>query len=460
MRPVLLLMLVAACAPTAASEVSTSEVPVDPSTTSTTTSVPVTTTSLPSDAMGLYRVEPATLEPLPGVEPLITADGVSGYSSPNGQWLALQLWSASTLQNLALVIESSTGEIVTEKSGILGDFLGVGDHGVVYQLLHGRHRGHTLRRLVPGGDRYEEVDVDFPKQFRNQVATFFAPQRIGFLGTFGENPEDRVIGVVVVDLKALEIATHMIEGLTAGNVAEMDLGDWSLTETVQSVAIWDSGRDRVIFVHGDADAVTTLDLGTGAKETHWWSSSTSWLDSLFAWLIPPAQAKGPSEYGLVRSADLGQSGRWLYVGTSVSEVVIESNEDWYIEHTPQGVEVVNTETWQVAHRWDIPASEISVSPDGRYVVASGTTWTESLTTSSVQAKDVFVIDADDHELAGQFRAFHAWPEIEFSPESDYMYIGSCCGGRFDIVDLATMEIVGRADGTLLVEAGLLVTEQP
>jgi hypothetical protein len=412
--------------------------------------------------MGLYRVDPATLEPLPGVEPLITADGVSGYSSPNGQWLALHVWSASTLQNLALVMESSTGEIVTEKSGILGDFLGVGDDGVVYQMLYSQFRGHTLRRLVPGAERYQDVDVDFPKEFRYQVATFLGPQRIAMLGSFGEDPEDQVVGVVVVDLKALETTTHLIHGLTAGNVAEMDLGDWSLTETVQPVAIWDSGGDRVIFVHGDEDAVTTLDLSTGAKETHWWSSSASWLGSLFAWLIPPAQAKGPSEYGVARSAALGQSGQWLYVGTSVSEVVIESDEDWYIEHTPQGVEVVNTETWQVAHRWDIPASEISASPDGRHVVASGTTWTESLTTSSVQTKDVFIIDADTHEVVGQFPAFEAWHDVQFSPDGDYAYLGTCCGGgRFDIVDLESLEVVARSEhGTLFGDALLFATEQP
>ena len=223
----------------------------------------------------------------------------------------------------------------------------------------------------------------------------------------------------------------------------------------------DSGRP-LPCVHGDEDAVTTVDLGTGALETHRWSQTTSWIDGLFAWLIPPAQAKGPSDYGVSRNGVISNSGDLLYVATSVAEVVIESDGDWFVQSTPRGVEAVSTETWEVVHRWDIPASEVSLSPDGKHLVATGTTWTESPSSSHVQAKDVSIIDTDTHELAGQFPSFEAWHDVHFSPEGDYAYLGTCCGGgRYDIVDLESLEVVGRSEhGTLFADALLFATQRP
>ena len=63
-----------------------------PSSTPTTISLPVTSTSSPSHDLGVFRVDPVTLEPIPGTEPLATGDWITGYGSPNGEWLGLNVW--------------------------------------------------------------------------------------------------------------------------------------------------------------------------------------------------------------------------------------------------------------------------------------------------------------------------------------------------------------------------------
>jgi hypothetical protein len=464
MRLAVVLVVVTACTSSVVAESTTPHGSISTSSTSTTAATTTTNDVLRSNDTGLYRVDPATLIPIPGTEPLTAGGLIDGYSSPNGDWLALQLWFDTMPEtNLIQVIETSTGEVVTEKPGIIGDFLGMGDNGVVYQMLYSGQRGYTLRQLIPGGDHFHPVPVELPREFvtRESVA-FLDQQRIAWFGRFRDNPDANLAGVVVVDLTTGEAKTHVIEGLTIGSVDETELGEWSLQETVGPAVVWDSPRDRVFIVHGDEDAVTTLGLGTGALETRPWSQPTSWLDSLFAWLIPPVQAKGPDEYGVTRNAAISQSGELLYVATSVAEVVIESDGDWFVQSTPRGVEAIGTETWEVVHRWDIPASEVSLSPDGKHLIATGTTWTESPASSHVQSKDVSIIETDTNELVVRFPAFEAWQDVHFSPEGDYAYLGTCCGGgRFDIVDLASLEVIGRSEqGSLFEDALLFATGQP
>ena len=105
----------------------------------------------------------------------------------------------------------------------------------------------------------------------------------------------------------------------------------------------------------------------------------------------------------------------------------------------------------------------SLCPDGRYLVTTGLTLIESSTGPEEQGASVFVIDTDHDEVVGRFEPPGLWPEIDFSPDGRYLYIGESiegADGRIAIVDLATMELTGTAQGTLIGGAGLLMTGMP
>lgn len=426
---------------------------LSPATTTTTqapsaASLPPTATSSsspPAHEIGLYRVDAATLTPIPGTGPLTTGDGISGYLSPNGEWLAVHVSIMEPETNLIQVIETATGDVVTEISGFLSNFVGIDDQGVVYQMIHFQSQGPRLRKLAPGATGYEtaieELAIDFHPW---EGSAFLDSERIAWAGNgpTGDSLES-VAFIVVVDLTSGEATTHVMDEVTFGSIGERDFGEWTLSEFVLPAVVWDAPRNRALVVHGDEDKVTTVDLGTREVATHEWSEPTSWLGHLSAWLIPPAHADGPSSYGVTRSAVLSPTGERLYVATSVSEIVVETEEEWSIVRTPQGIEAIDTGTWQLAHRWDLPASEVTMSPDGRYLVATGTTSVETLTSSGSQAEEVVVIDAHSNEVVGRFDPPTKWPDIQFSPDRDYMFISEEAGGSpIDIVDLTSMELTG------------------
>lgn len=269
--------------------------------------------------------------------------------------------------------------------------------------------------------------------------------------------------MVVVDLATGAATTHALPELTLDPVAESDVGDWVISEEVEPALVWDESRHRVLVVHGVETRVTTVDLETGEVVTNDVTSPTSWLDHLLTWLIPPASAKeGHSSLGTERRALLSPSGDRLYVASSVSEVVDET--DLRIEATPRGVEVIDTETWELAHRWEIPASRIALSPDGRYLVTTGLSWSESLTDFEERVEDVLVIDLESHEIVARFEPTGALPEVQFAPDGSYLYLSESIIGaderRIDIVDLATMEAVGSTQGTLIGGIFVVKTLQP
>lgn len=458
-------LFVAACSTQVVSSPTSGTLPPETTTTADprpgTTSPPTTTTTLRAH-VGLYRVDPATLAPHSGAEPLLTGDWVTGHVADNGEWVGLNVWVEPDHSSF-LVLEVGTGAVVTDRPRGLSP-VGVGDDGVVYSFSYLPYSGSRFRKLPPGADELETVFDDFPLDFSFWgPSVVLGPDGAAWLGTFGGALRARVAGMVVVDLATGAATTHAMPELTLGAVADRDVGDWVISEEVEPALVWDASRRRVLVVHGVETKVTTVDLETGEVVTYDVTSPTSWLDHLLTWLIPPASAKeGHSSYGTERRALLTPSGDRLYVASSVSAVVDET--DLRIETTPRGVEVIDTETWELAHRWEIPASEIALSPDGRYLVTTGLSWSESLTDFEERVEDVLVIDLESHEIVGRFEPTGTLPEIQFAPDGSYLYISEGIIGedehRIEIVDLATMKVVGSSQGRLVGGTFLVKTLQP
>lgn len=82
-----------------------------------------------------------------------------------------------------------------------------------------QYQGPRLRKVAPGSTRFETVFDDFPGEFAYwESVAFLDPQRIAWFGRFGGDLEAPVAGVVILDLTSGEATTHMVEGMTIGDV--------------------------------------------------------------------------------------------------------------------------------------------------------------------------------------------------------------------------------------------------
>ena len=436
------------------------------STTTTATSAPTSTiASLESGGeSALYRVDPATLDPLPGSEPITRADWLSGSLSPNRNWLVLNAWiDTDPDTDIVRVVDLTADRVVTEATGDLIHGLRVGDDGTVYFVTE-TAPALRLWRLAPGAASAEIVFDDFPEAFNFSVPpTMLGDDRIGFFGFVGDYSTGQS-ALVVVDAGAQTASQYPLPNLARGRI-EHQAGDVVISEGVDPAVVWDTAKNRVLVVHADQQIVTVVDLDSGFTVNRSWAPQTSGIGRFLAWLVPPAYAKGPF-IATRRTAVLSESGDILYVGSVRSDLAVDQY-DWTATSTPQGVEAISTETWERIERWDIPASEVLLAPGGRFLVASGTAFLMegSATYSdgfreSLTSGGVFVIDTVSGNLAGPVGNDEGpYPDIQFSRDGSLMYI-PYWGGSIDIVDLESLEVSfvsGPEQLTVFGEAGLLAT---
>ena len=423
---------------------------VDTSTTTTTTP-PATTTSPPVglQAVGLYRVDPGTLNPLTRSDAITTGDWISGSISDNGEWLVLNIWiDTEPDTDVVQVVEASTGRIVTDVAGPLMHELRVGNDGAVYNYFEPGSCGGHVGRLSPGETRFETVFKTIPNEFCPwSPMTLIDDRRVGWLGMLDTEPGRQETALMVGDLTDGSSLVIPLPSVTSGMVGQHETDDLVVGEMLEPTVVWDPDRNRALVVHADEPAVTVVDLNSGEATEHMLTERTSWIDGLLAWLIPPAHAKGPNT-GVTKDAVLGRSGDMLYVGTLSSELVEGGDGTWSVESTPLGVDVIDTIGWETVTHLEIPADEVALSPDGQHLVASGVALTDSASTSSYRPEGAFIFSTETLELIGHVQTPGEWyPDIQFSADSRYLYVGRDGGGPIRIVDLATGEETDMISGT-------------
>ena len=149
-------------------------------------------------------------------------------------------------------------------------------------------------------------------------------------------------------------------------------------------------RDVLYAVHPDEDKLTTVDFAAQSVETIEIQTSLTWFERLLALTAGVAQAKVAE--GTSRQAVISPDGQTLYVLGQNNRTVQEENGEWQIVSNPLGLQVIRTADGVRLNRFDTEASEISISPDGRFLYLSSwgdnEPWTEvfDTTNSSVVAR--------------------------------------------------------------------------
>jgi hypothetical protein len=409
---------------------------------STTTTRPIPTTTIDVEQTALFRVDPMTLEPLPGFDPIPAGDYFWGSASENGDWLAGYASNEEGGVTEVRLLDVTNWEVVASWQPVGSGEPYVTDRGVVY-YAQGGPSWPTLKRLRPGAE--DEVASKLPEGFSPLSPIHQHGPLIAVFGTTGDwglTSEQPMIATV--DLSSGELTAIELPQVTYGPIEEVDIGEeWSPFVGAYPGLVWDRGR--ALIIHADRDVVTEVDLVGGEVTDHWFESEASTLGRLFAWLASPAQAGGMPIADSTRSAQLSPDGRRLYVATRVGEAVVESEDDWYLGTRSTGLEVIDTETWARIDRLDAPIGEVHLSPDGKRLIGWGFTQEDRFSTTTFESHGVFVIDATSMEVLAHHEGPDDWYyPISFSGDGRFGYLTS--GSRTSVIDLASGDAIGSRLG--------------
>jgi len=403
-----------------------------------------TTTNPPLVDGGLIPIDPATLIPLQGAEPILVANWFSGVVSPGGTFSAIQSLITDS-ENLRMsLVEVDANAVLADVEiphGIWGDPV-VADDGVVYWLSG--EQGLTLYRLGPGFDQAEASYTDFPPNFISIDLNILSDGRIG---VFGARHDENAAGVANLILIAADASSHEeipLENVIAGYANEHDPdATIQVFEFAGNAPVWDNKADRFFLVEAARDVVTEVNLTTNEVAEHPFLPPVAFLDQLWTLITPVAQAKGPVT-GSAREAVLAPDGQSLFVATSVSETKVEDSS-WETTRSPMDLMVLDVDTWEVSNL-DIAVDTLEPSPDGFHLLARGAEVTEGTTAGlEVQPSPVYVINMSVPEvLLGFQTSDESAAEIQFSPDGELVYISTWSQDivTIDILDLELLQLTG------------------
>lgn len=456
-------LLMFGCAPAATPPTSSTVTTIS----SSTTFPPTSTTSAPElsdpDHLGLFRADPRTLEPIHGSDPLTTGDALWGSTSPNGEWLVLNVWHDGPPEtDLLRVINVQSGTVLSETQvGAPQYGVDIADDGTVYRLVESA--SYRVEVLEPGTDDFVDLlsvpEGFFPLSFSETSSTEMLDSgHLGWFGTLMAANGVQVAAVGVADPASGNVDLYELPDVTLVGEEEFDVDGWVVGEYYQPGVVWSRDGSEVYVVHADEALVTVVDLTAGTIVEHEWAKPTAWLDRLAAFWNPVAAAKGPAA-GAAASAALSPDGQTLYVSSEIGEFVASDDGSWHIEWTPQGIQAIDLATWE-AEEWDVPTSHVALTPDGDKLVAWGATRTDTLESTTYTGHPIVMIDTATSEIAGEVDLPYDDVRFDsFSNDGSYVYFTQW-DQTFVSLDLSTNDQVGTyttpdSMGRVFGESGLV-----
>lgn len=430
--------------------------PLTTTTTTTTTTIPPTRT--PRSGMtstAIWTVDPSTLER--NGEPIVLP-GFTGEPAalPDGGMVI-----TSNSSRLFTVVDPQAGTTATfDYPGrwLNVDILAVDDSGRVF-VVHGATEG-LLASFHPDTGEFAELGgMDWPYGAQlladdRRLATYHPRLHTG-------NPGKELPRVAVLELDTGEIAVELeLTGVEHGYIPiDPDLASDPLFPfaSVEPGIAWDLNRELIYAVHADGGGITVGDLATGEVTTKRFNDPSLWTN-LFAWLIPPAEAKGAGNEAGRQAWLSGDGSRLISTGVQTDYRRDPTTRELTIVTDPLETLIIDTERLEVVRRFDVMADRGSVSPDGTRWVITGADSRQVVCDElchGVQGQDpefvvddtvfagLYIIDTGDAEILHYIedgtnhylQTFHGDSLIteSFGPDGDF----------YESIDIRTGEVTGR-----------------
>lgn len=386
-----------------------------------TTAGPVPTRPPEIERTEILPVDPLSLEPLPGYDPIPMGDWMWGQPSPASGYLAALVGSNRGTSEVRL-IDLANWQVVglwaqSPESGLL-----VTDDGTVYLAGSGQFQRLRLGDTVP-----EEV-ARLPAGFQPWSMSPLFDQALVAFGTRLQTGES-------ASIVSIDVTSGMMSEIELPDVQVGPLDPESYAPDVFYVnpfPVFDIAGNRVLIVHGDADVISEIDLTTGTVSRHEFDSGD------------------PAAPTLERSASMSPEGSILYVSGRKMTGNEVSGGSRTVTIEPVGVIAIDTATWEVRSQSDEPIANIMLSPGGNRILGWGFSTVEGDTVYQASSSGVFVLDAPNLTVLSRHHADEEsvwYTSFSFNAEGDIGYAsGWGQEARLESIDLTSGDIVASLEG--------------
>jgi DNA-binding beta-propeller fold protein YncE len=124
-------------------------------------------------------------------------------------------------------------------------------------------------------------------------------------------------------------------------------------------------RDALYIVHADSEQLTTVDFESRSVETVEIQAKLTLFESLLSLTARVAHAKIGD--GITRQAVASPDGQFLYIVGVNNATQVDQSGNWQMEQTPLGLDIVRTSDGSRVERFESNGTELSISPDGRFL---------------------------------------------------------------------------------------------
>jgi WD40 repeat protein len=149
------------------------------------------------------------------------------------------------------------------------------------------------------------------------------------------------------------------------NVTEANLHEPGNAFYINPGLTFAPGRDALYIVHADSEKLTTVDFESQTIETVEIQQRFTLFERLLSLTAGVVSAKVGD--GIIRQAVASPDGQFLYVIGVNNATYVEQSGNWQMEQTPLGLDIVRTSNGSRVERFDSNGTELSISPDGRFL---------------------------------------------------------------------------------------------
>ncbi len=143
-------------------------------------------------------------------------------------------------------------------------------------------------------------------------------------------------------------------------------------------------RDVLYIVHADSEQLTTVDFGAQKVETVEIQAKLSWFERLLSLTADVAHAKVAD--GTSKQIGVSPDGQFLYVVGVKNASSQDQQGNWEYNQTPLGLEIIQASDGTRVEHFETDATELSLSPDGRFLYLKNwmdtAPWTEIFDTAA------------------------------------------------------------------------------
>lgn len=380
----------------------------------------VVSKSSPRDSL-LFPLNPASGMALPGYTPISLGNTYFHAFSPDRHTLAVVSFPSDiSFNGSLLLIDLPTWETRRFKLDLAGwvSAMVFSPNGTRLAIAHGDFKHKLMMFSVEDGTTVAQTQTD--SLVRRLKFTKNGEALMLYSQTIATNVSASPPQVDLLD------ATDLSPRWSA-ELEEVRDGLFPKDETITQIQLYEPGnafylspgldfapdQDTLYIVHADSEKLTTVDFKTQKIKTVEIQKKLSWFESLLSYTAGVAHAKGE---GTSKQVVVSPDGQFLYVIGVKDAAVQDQQGNFQLEHTPLGLEILQTSDGSRVEQVGTDTTELSLSPDGRFLYLKN--WEDIAPRSEV-------FDTTSRKIVVRKEAFYATPALlmngQFLVVSTYVY---------------------------------------